>query len=111
MYSLIVKGKFDAAHHLPGYPGDCARTHGHTWLVEVKVSGETLQPNMFLVDFKEIKDIWKKYDHQNLNEFFEFPTAENISQTIWKELHSIPFIDVGYVEVWESPDASVRYSE
>lgn len=111
MYVLTVKGHFDAAHHLPGYPGDCARPHGHTWLVEVKISGKTLQPNMMLVDFRDIKATWKKYDHQDLNDFFEFPTAENIAQTIWADLHTIPFIDVEYVEVWESSDSGARFVE
>ena len=39
IYTLTVKGHFDAAHSLAGYPGECRNLHGHTWDVEVSVSG------------------------------------------------------------------------
>ncbi|MDR1412975.1 MAG: reverse transcriptase-like protein, partial [Actinomycetes bacterium] len=38
-YHLSVKEHFDAAHHLYDYPGQCRNLHGHTWEVEVTVSG------------------------------------------------------------------------
>ena len=104
MYQLIVKGHFDSAHHLPGHP-TCGTPHGHTFRVETRVSGKSLQPNMMLVDFQDVKGTWKKYDHRDLNAFFEYPTAENIARTIFEELDKIPSIDVEYVKVWESPDA------
>ena len=42
MYDLMIKGHFDAAHALHGYPGECRNLHGHTWDVEVVVRGSEL---------------------------------------------------------------------
>ena len=111
MISLTVSGHFDAAHFLPDYDGECANLHGHRWEVMVKVSGNTLQPNGILVDFKDIKATWKKYDHRNLNDFFAHPTAEHIARVIYDDLHQFPSIDVEYVRVWESPDACAEVTE
>jgi len=110
MYSLTVKGKFDAAHHLPGYEGDCSRVHGHTWRVEVKVSSEVLNNQYMVMDFRNIKDAWKMFDHQDLNYFFYMPTAEALANKIYKELKMLSVI-VNYVKVWESPDCCAEYSE
>ena len=110
MYSLTVKGKFDAAHHLPGYDGDCARVHGHTWRVEVKVSSEVLNDQYMVMDFRDIKNTWKMFDHQDLNDFFYMPTAEALVNKIYKELKMLS-VTVNYVKVWESPDCCAEYSE
>jgi 6-pyruvoyltetrahydropterin/6-carboxytetrahydropterin synthase len=40
MRTLIIKDKFDAAHYLKDYEGDCANLHGHTWRVEVYIDVE-----------------------------------------------------------------------
>lgn len=39
MYTLKVEGAFEAAHMVNGYPGKCARLHGHNWVVEAVVKG------------------------------------------------------------------------
>jgi len=126
MYDLTVRSKFSAAHSLRGYPGDCARLHGHTWTVEVKITGDKLDELGMLVDFKDIKrelaTILDRLDHQYLNELPGFgegginPTAENLSYYLYKILEkSIAKIRKGVrlkeVSVWESPDAYATYRE
>ena len=51
-YELTVKGHFDAAHHLYGYPGECKNLHGHTWDVEVTVAATELDEIGIVYDFK-----------------------------------------------------------
>ncbi len=109
MYSLVVKCHFDAAHHLPGHKGLCANIHGHSFQVEVKISGKELNEMGMLVDFQDIKAAWKKYDHQDLNYFFVMPTAEHIAQTIFCELNTHDH-KVKYVRVWESDDCYAEYT-
>src|SRR5262249_52891900 len=48
---------FEAAHRLPMLPPDhkCARTHGHSWRVEVCVAGEVDERTGWLLDFGEIQ--------------------------------------------------------
>jgi hypothetical protein len=36
-FSCLVYMNFSAAHALKGYQGDCARIHGHNWIIEVFV--------------------------------------------------------------------------
>lgn len=81
---------FAAAHHLTRYHGKCERPHGHNYRLEISVLGEQGE-NDLVLDFvllkKLVKDrILSRLDHQNLNDFFENPTAEVIAEWIWDEL-------------------------
>jgi len=93
---LYVNRKFSAAHHLPRHVGACRNLHGHTWKVEVWLKGE-VNTNGMLVDFGEVKAIIDLFDHSNLNDTFENPTAENLALYFHQK---IPFCIK--VRVWES---------
>lgn len=63
--------------------GKCARSHGHTYTLEVAVGGD-IDPvsgmilNYFLLD-AVVKPIVERLDHYNLNEVFDgLTTAENM---------------------------------
>ena len=94
MFEIEVKGTFDAAHRVMGYRGKCARLHGHSWTVEVRVAGRQLDEMGILVDFSELnqtlKGILAQLDHQNLNELPMFqcvnPTAESIARYIYEQM-------------------------
>jgi 6-pyruvoyltetrahydropterin/6-carboxytetrahydropterin synthase len=64
---------FPAAHHLTGYPGDCARPHGHNWGVEVFARSKGLDELGMAIDFRDLKSAVKEiiagWDHQDLNTF------------------------------------------
>lgn len=73
-----------------------------------------------VVDFVELKNLVKervisKFDHQNLNDFFENPSAENVAVRIWDslkvELESGKFGEVKLYEVilWETAESFVTY--
>jgi queuosine biosynthesis protein QueD len=120
IYTLTVKDHFDAAHALIGYPGECKNLHGHTWDIEVSVSGEKLDEVGILYDFKDLKrdlhNILDNYDHHYLNEVAPFDkinaTAENLARVIYEKLEeTLPeHISLGEVAVWESPIARLGYS-
>ncbi len=85
---------FDAAHQLTRYHGKCERLHGHTYKLRVTVEGE-VQENGLVLDFVILKKLVKervidRYDHQNLNDFFENPTAELVCRSIWESLVDLP---------------------
>lgn len=74
---------FEAAHQLPHYAGKCANLHGHTYrlLVIVHTSVANIDKSGIAIDFGVLKDIVNAYvvdvyDHKNLNDFFETPSAE-----------------------------------
>lgn len=98
---------FDAAHSLPGYKGECANVHGHTYQVEIVVEGQ-IGEDGFVMDFYQIKKILartlKELDHHYLNDLLANPTAELIatwiSQRISQELDKSP-IRLVSVKLWE----------
>ena len=98
MMKLYITRKFSAAHHLPRHKGKCRKLHSHTWRVEVWLEGDVNDDGM-LVDFGKVKAIIDRFDHANLNDTFESPTAENLA-TYFHE--TIPFCT--QVRVWESED-------
>ena len=119
MYELMIKGHFDAAHALHGYPGECCKLHGHTWDIEVLVAGTELDEVGIVYDFKTLKDdlaaVLEPLDHAYLNDVPPFdamnPTAENLSKYIFDELAGRVGAAVRVVEVsvWESPVARLTY--
>ncbi len=121
-YTLKVVTDFAAAHSLRGYPGDCAKLHGHNWKVEVEVVASRLDEIGIGLDFKtirkEAKAVCDRLDHEYLNELPPFdrinPTAENIAAHIFTELRrrlDSDTVRVAAVTIWETERASVRYTE
>ena len=117
MYTLIVKDSFDAAHFLKDYKGKCAKIHGHTWNIEIEISGEQLDKTGMLIDFGDIKKIIKNIlpDHEFLNEVLPInPTAENLSRYFYEKLNEIlkdKTFYIKYVTIWESPSCGCRYEK
>jgi 6-pyruvoyltetrahydropterin/6-carboxytetrahydropterin synthase len=119
VYELTVKGHFDAAHALRGYPGECRELHGHTWDIEVTVAAAELDAIGIVYDFKLLKQdlasVLDRYDHAYLNDVAPFdalsPTAENLARVIYEELADSvdPRVRVVEVAVWESPVAKLTY--
>ncbi|NIO36531.1 6-carboxytetrahydropterin synthase QueD [Candidatus Bathyarchaeota archaeon] len=114
MYRLRVESHFDAAHKLIGYKGKCASLHGHTWKVEVFVTGDRLK-NGILVDFQVPKEslegITGKLDHVLLNDIRDIgnPTVENISKYIFERIVLPEDVKLEKVRVWESPRSWGEY--
>jgi len=85
---------FEAAHLLPNVPPGhkCARLHGHSFRVEVHVSGP-LDPHLgWVMDFADLKAAFRplhdQLDHRYLNDIegLENPTSENLARWIWARL-------------------------
>jgi len=89
----------ESAHRLPNVPPGhkCARVHGHSFRVELHVSGP-LDPQLgWVMDFAEIKQafepLFQRLDHRYLNDVpgLENPTSEVLARYIWRELQpSLP---------------------
>jgi len=122
VFEVYVKTHFSAAHSLKGYPGDCARIHGHNWIVEVFVRCKRLDEIGIGIDFRGIKqavkDVLEGLDHFNLNELQVFkhmnPSSENIAKFLYNELAeklNSDVVRVSRVKVCETPEAGVFYWE
>lgn len=84
----------EAARRLPHLPAEhpCARLHGHSFRVEVHVSGPIDSQLGWVLDFAEVKAAWQPIaaalDHRCLNEIegLANPTSENLAIWIWQRL-------------------------
>lgn len=108
---------FDAAHHLHCYDGKCKNLHGHTYRVVFGISGFINEIGM-VIDFKDIKKIWKEnieiyLDHRYLNETLPKmnTTAENMAVWIYEKMkeslesqtENYLGIRVEFVRLFETP--------
>lgn len=116
MFELMVEESFAAAHALRGYKGKCENLHGHTFRVQVFLSGDKLNNIGIMMDFHEIKrflrNILERFDHKDLCEISEFkidnPSSENIAKAIFNELKR-DIKELNKVTVWESATSSASY--
>lgn len=124
---LVVKEfTFDSAHMLPEYDGPCRFLHGHTYRLQVGVSGEVDPKTGMVLDFKDIKNqirarIVDHLDHSYLNEPIggdifvpgfpkHMPTAENMVLWIRDRLIQLG-TDVAFVRLWETPTSYAEWRE
>ena len=98
---LGVIDYIDCAHYLPGHD-KCGSLHGHTYKIEVVIEGENRSG--MIIDFtelkKSIKDTLAFFDHKTLNDFLEYPSVENICESIKKKMGEqihFPFT----LRIWE----------
>lgn len=81
----------EAAHKLPHVPDDhqCARVHGHSFVIELWVSGFVGGRSGWVVDFADIAEAFRplrdQLDHRMLNDLegLSNPTSENLAIWIW----------------------------
>jgi 6-pyruvoyltetrahydropterin/6-carboxytetrahydropterin synthase len=84
----------EAAHRLPHVPPGhkCARLHGHSFRIELQVTGEIDAHSGWVMDFADLKaafqPVFDRLDHHYLNEIpgLENPTSENLARWIWREM-------------------------
>ena len=113
------KFSFSAAHHLTEYKGACERPHGHTYRFTVTVEGKIAE-NGLVLDFVELKKVVEekvlsKLDHQDLNDFFRNPSAENVAVWMWNELKDIgkntgTGVKLTEIKLWEGDNTYVTYN-
>lgn len=128
MITVTKVFRFEACHHLPYYDGKCNNLHGHSYKLEVTVTGDiTSDPHSpkrgMIVDFRDLKhmvtdSIIDKYDHSNLNDFFPNPTAEIMVESIGSQImlvlhdyyiESGKKLDLVSVKLWETEDSYAEF--
>lgn len=93
---IFKEFSFEAAHRLPNVPEGhkCARLHGHSYRVEIRVEGEVGAESGWVVDFADLSAAFKplhaQLDHYYLNEIpgLENPTSEVLAKWIWDRLEA-----------------------
>jgi 6-pyruvoyltetrahydropterin/6-carboxytetrahydropterin synthase len=104
---------FEAAHQLDWHSGACKNLHGHSYRLEVTVSG-ALDNHGIVIDFADLsavvqRDVIDVFDHTYLNDLLANPTAELIAQDIWNRLAAAGLV-LHRIVLWETANSSVEIS-
>ena len=125
MYNTVYCTKefeFEAAHHLLNYDGACANVHGHSYKLQVTVSGKidltqsTYANECMVIDFKDLKKlvedrIIRTHDHADLNKLYENPTAEVMVVAMYFIIYAgLPRdVHLESVKLWETSTSYAEY--
>ncbi len=120
MFEVGIVGRFEAAHLLEGNFGRASRLHGHTYRVQVSISGERIAANGSLVDVGRLREALDRclgeLDYQCLNDLPAFQDRPSTMEAIAAEVHrqlaaTVRQLGGGLlrVQVWESPLAFAAY--
>lgn len=113
---LVREYRFEAAHQLPRVPPGhrCSRLHGHSYRVDVTVSGAVAEDSGWVVDFYDmdhaVAPIVEALDHRFLNEIpgLENPTSERLCLHLWRSIApKLPGLSA--ITVWETHDSRCTY--
>lgn len=91
---IFKKFTIEAAHRLPNLPEQhkCRRLHGHSFGIEIHVSGPLTPKEGWIMDFADLtrafQPLYDQLDHHYLNDIpgLENPTSEMLAQWIWRRL-------------------------
>lgn len=109
--------RFEAAHHLPhmtdGHP--CKRLHGHSYRFVVQCEAPLCKTTFFVggLDYSDISKIVNDnviniLDHQNINDFINISTAENLAIWIYNAIKP-NMVQLSEISVYETPTSCVKY--
>ena len=109
--------QLEAAHRLPNVPDGhkCARMHGHSFRIEIHVSGPVGRESGWVMDFADLRNafqpLFDQLDHHCLNDIegLENPTSENLAIWIWDRLCPSPS-GLSKVVVQETCNAGCIYT-
>lgn len=115
---------FEACHRLSEYAGKCSNLHGHSYKLEVTVSGNVDKNKRFVMDFGDLKGlvyalIISSHDHNYLNNLYVEPTAEHMAVGIFNQIDKVikdeNRFNIGSetklesVKLWETEDSYAEY--
>jgi 6-pyruvoyltetrahydropterin/6-carboxytetrahydropterin synthase len=104
---IYKKFSIEAAHWLPNVPAGhkCGRMHGHSFRIQIHVSGPLDERMGWVADFADVKAAFKviedRIDHRCLNEVagLENPTSEHLAEWLWRNLKpTLPLLSKVVVE-------------
>lgn len=123
-FTISKEFHFSASHQLSHLPEghQCARLHGHNYILRVHLTASVLDDVGFVLDYGElgfVKDIVDAMDHRHLNDMFPFnPTSERICRELFCQIEEhLRFnitnrtnqITYMAVELSETPKTNARY--
>jgi len=121
MYTLSLKREFVAQHHLIG--GDWGAEnlpHTHSYVLDLRLEGESLNEHGYLVDLLEVEgylnEVVTRYQDADLNSLTEFsglnPSLEHFARILCMALakhFKLSRLNAITVQLWENENAWASY--
>lgn len=115
MFRITKEFHFSASHQLHHLPQEhqCARLHGHNYIVVVELSAAGLNRDGFVRDYHDLAalkaHIDADFDHRHLNDILPcLPTAENMARYFFDWARA-RWPEVSAVKVSETPKTWAEY--
>lgn len=116
-YEISKEFHFSASHQLHHLPEghQCARLHGHNYIVKAVLGSNELNKDGFVLDFGELKPLKEyidnKMDHRHLNDVFPFhTTSENMARHLYEICRNkFGWENIVEIAVSETPKTWARY--
>ena len=114
---IFKEFSFQAAHRLPnvGEGHKCARLHGHSYRIELRLRGPLREPEGWVRDFADVTaafhPVREQLDHRCLNDVpgLENPTSEILAVWMYRALKpALP--ELVAVAVGETPTSGAVYA-
>ncbi|MDH2924591.1 preQ(0) biosynthesis protein QueD [Nicoletella semolina] len=139
MFKIAKEFSFDMAHMLDGHDGKCQNLHGHTYKLQVEISGDLHLAGAkrgMVMDYADLKAIVKTHildpmDHAYLydlhsekecriaqllielnSKVYGIPhrtTAEEMAKYMFNKLEQVG-LAVSLIRLWETPTSYCEYS-
>ncbi|MBD3623961.1 6-carboxytetrahydropterin synthase QueD [Roseovarius sp. PS-C2] len=116
MYTITKEFHFSASHQLFGLPDEhqCARLHGHNYIVVVELRAEELNAHGFVRDYLDLAELKRyideKLDHRHLNDVLgdDGVTAERMAKHFY-DWCLARWPEVSAIKVSETPKTWAEY--
>ncbi len=113
---LIKTFRFEAAHTLASAPDGhkCRRLHGHSYKIDIHITGQVDPKTGWVVDFGQIKQavepLLDQLDHRFLDEIegLANSTAEMLAKYLWDKI-KVDLPQLSAISVWESDTSRCIY--
>ncbi|AUI66125.1 MULTISPECIES: 6-carboxytetrahydropterin synthase QueD [Glaesserella] len=139
MFKIAKEFSFDMAHMLDGHDGKCKNLHGHTYTLQVEISGELHADGAksgMVMDYSDLKAVVKKHILDNMDHAFIYDltsekeckvadllnsldsktfgipartTAEQMAKYMFDTLKA-EGLPVSLIRLWETPTSYCEYS-
>ena len=120
--TVVKEFEFEAAHYLPDYDGPCKRMHGHSYRLQVGMTGSINPKTGMVIDFSKLKKLVGEFvdfmDHECLNTIKSnafpamMPTAEYM--VLWLSLKLTSFLRqeeprLTFIRLYETPTSYAEW--
>ncbi|EXI63102.1 6-carboxytetrahydropterin synthase QueD [Mannheimia granulomatis] len=140
MFKIAKEFSFDMAHMLDGHDGKCQNLHGHTYKLQVEVTGDLHQNGAkrgMVMDYSDLKTVVKTYILEPMDHAFIYDlnseresqvaqllvdlkskvygipsrtTAEEMAKYMFEKLERVG-LPVSLIRLWETPTSYCEYSK